>query len=72
MYAFILKIFVMTFLCPMNFLISFEICSTPKLSKQVLLLPLTYKAIHRVSIDLYPSIFITYAPYFIIGKLFLE
>ena len=46
-YAEILKkiFFFLTFLFPMNFLIYFEICSTPKLSKYVTLLSLTCKAI---------------------------
>ena len=47
-YAGILKkifFFFLTFLFPMNFLIYFEICSTPKLSKYVTLLSLTCKAI---------------------------
>ena len=33
LYACILKIFVCVFLLPINSLISFEMCSTPKLSK---------------------------------------
>ena len=56
----------------MNFLVSFGICSSPKLSKYITLLPFTYKAIQRVPIDLYSSRFITYNQSFILGKLFLE
>ena len=55
----------------MNFLISFGICSTPKLSKYILL-SFTYKAIQRAPADLNSSRFITYAPSFILGKLLLE
>ena len=36
-----------------------------------MLLPFTYKAIQSVPIDLKLSRFITYAPSFILGKLFL-
>ena len=43
-YACTLKIFVVIFLFPINFIISFGICSTPKLSKKVTL-SLTCKAI---------------------------
>ena len=59
-------------LFPMNFQISFGIYSTPKLSKYIMLFSFTYKAIQWVPIDLYSSRFITYAPSFILGKLFLE
>ena len=52
-YACILKIFVVIFLLPMNFLISFGICSTPKLSKYVIISPFTYKPIQWVPTDLY-------------------
>ena len=45
----------------MNFLISFGICSNPKLSKYVKLLAFTYKEIQRVPIDSYSSRFIRYA-----------
>ena len=62
----------MIFLFPMNFLISFRVCSTPKMSKCITLLSFTYKAIQRVPIDLNSLSFITYAPCFILGKLFLE
>ena len=44
-YACILKIFASMFLLPINFLISFGIRSTQKLSKQVTLLFNAYKAI---------------------------
>ena len=44
-YACILKIFVIMLLLPMNFLISFGMCSTPKLSKYVTLSFNEYKAI---------------------------
>ena len=48
------------------FLISFGICSTPKLSKYIMLLPFTYnKAIQRVPNDSYSSKFIKYAPFFV-------
>ena len=40
-YAFILQIFVMIFLFPMNFVISFGIYSTPKLSKYLTFLAFT-------------------------------
>ena len=53
---------VVIFLVPMNFLISFRMYSTPKVSKYVTLLPFTYKAIERVPTDLYSSRFITYVP----------
>ena len=39
-----LKVFVLMFLFLINALISFEICSTPKESKQITLLFCTYKA----------------------------
>ena len=45
----------MIFLFPMNFLISFEICSTQRLSKSIISLPFTCKAIQGVSIDLNSS-----------------
>ena len=64
--------YVTIFLFPMNFLISFGMCSTPKLSKYLMLLPFTYKAIQSGPIDSYSSRFITYAPSLILGKLFLE
>ena len=59
------------FVC-LNFLISFGICSTPKLSTYIMLLQFTYKAIKLVPIDLKSSRFITYAPSFFLDKLFLE
>ena len=71
-YACILKIFVVIFLLPINFLISFEICATPKLSKYVTLSPFTYKANQWLPIDSYSPRFITYVPSFIWSKLFLE
>ena len=71
MYVFYKYLF-STFLFPMNFLISFEICSTPKRWKYVTFVALTYKAIQRVSIDSYSSRFIIYAPSYILEKLFLE
>ena len=45
LFAFIQYIFALIFLLSLNFLISFGICSTLKLSQQVILLPLIYKAI---------------------------
>ena len=42
------KILVIIFLIPMNFLISFGICSTPKLSKYVTFSAFTHKAIQWV------------------------
>ena len=47
-YACVLLIFVIKFLFPMNFLICFGICSTPRLSKYVIFLAFTYKAIQWV------------------------
>ena len=44
-YACIPTIFVMIYLLPISFLISFGICSTPKLSKYVTLSPFTFKDI---------------------------
>ena len=55
----ILQISVLIFVLLMNFLI-FEINSTPKLSKNVTLLPFTYKALRWVPVDLYLLRFITY------------
>ena len=43
--ASILKIYVIIFLFPINFLISFGICLTPKLSKYGIFSAFTYKAI---------------------------
>ena len=45
-YACILKIFVSMFLLLIHFLISFGMCSTPKLSNYVKGLVFTYNAIH--------------------------
>ena len=56
----------------MNFLISFGICSTPKLSKYVTLLSLTCKAIQWAPTDSYSLRFIIYALPFILGELLLE
>ena len=56
----------------MNFPIFFEIWSTPKLSKDVTFLALTYKAMEPVPTASYSSRFIIYAPSFILDKLFLE
>ena len=44
-YACIVKMFAIMFLLLTSFLISFEICSTPKLSKDVIVLAFIYKAI---------------------------
>ena len=44
-YACILKIFVCMFLLSINIIISFGICSTPKLSNAVTILFTAYKAI---------------------------
>ena len=60
----------MIFLFPINLLVSFGIYSTPKLLKYVTLSP--FKAIQSVQIDLYSSNLMTFAPSFILGKLFLE
>ena len=57
----------------MNLSISLEICSIPKLSKEINLLVLTNKETQCVPVFLYSSKFITYAPFLILfGKLFLE
>ena len=55
----------------MNFLISFGICSTPKLSKYVTFSAFSY-AIHCVPVDSYSPRFVIYASSFILDKLFLE
>ena len=47
------KYFTIKFLFPMNFVITFGICSTPKLSKHVTFLTLTYKGRQWVPIDSY-------------------
>ena len=71
-YVCILKIFVIIYLLPINFLNSSGVCSTPKLSKYVTLSPFPYKAIQWVPIYLYSPRLIAYAPFFITGRLFLE
>ena len=72
-YARILKIFATTINLSTNILISFGICSTPKLSKYVTLLFNACKAIQWVPISEYSSRVITYAPSFILsGRLSLE
>ena len=60
------------FLLSRKFLIFLGICSTPKLSKHIALSSFRHNAIQRVVIDLNASQSITYAPSFILGKLFLE
>ena len=57
------------FLLPMNLLISFGICLTPKPSKYVTVLQFIYNGMWWVTIDIYSSRFITYATSFILGKL---
>ena len=57
----------MVFLLLMKFLVSFGICSTPKLQNYVALPPFTYKAIQWVPIDLYWSKLITSDPSFILN-----
>ena len=52
-----------------NALIYFRICSTQYV---LTLLFCTYKVTQRVPISEYSSIFITYAPSFILGRLSLE
>ena len=49
--ACVLKIFVMTSFLPIDHLISSGMCSTPKLSKCVTLLPLACKSTQWVPID---------------------
>ena len=71
-YACTLQIFIIMFLFPANFLVSFGVCPTLKLSKYVTLLSFIYKAIQWVPIDSYSLRFIIYVPPFILGKLFLE
>ena len=46
--------------------------STSKLPEDITLWPLTYNAIQSVSINSYLPRLITYAPSFMLGKLFLE
>ena len=61
------------FLLSINYLTSFGLCSSPKLSKEVTLLFNAYKAIQWVPVSEYSSRFITYAPLFILsGRLSLE
>ena len=61
------------FLLSINYLTSFGLCSSPKLSKEVTLLFNVYKAIQWVPVSEYSSRFITYAPLFILsGRLSLE
>ena len=50
----------------MNFLISLEICSTPKLSKYVTFSAFTCNTAQRVPIDSYSSRFKIYVPSFIL------
>ena len=72
-YACILKMFACMFLLPINFLISFGIYSTSKLSKQVTLLFQEYRAIQSVPMSECSSGFINYAPSFnLLDKLSLE
>ena len=58
----ILKIVVTIFLLPINFLFSFEMCSTPKLSNYVILLLFTSKGIQWVLINFYSSKFTSAHP----------
>ena len=69
--ACILYIFVIIFLFPLSFLVSFGICPTLKLSKYITLLPFTYKSIQWVPIDLNSSECITKTTPFIFHKSFL-
>ena len=72
-FACILKTFVIIF--SFVFLLFFDIfgkCLTAKLSIYSKLLPFTYKAIQGIPIDWNSSKFITYAPCFTLGKLFIE
>ena len=65
--------FAIMFLLLINFLTTFGICSTPKLSKYFTVLLFKYNAIQWVPISEYSSRFTTYAPSFILsGKLSLE
>ena len=65
-YTCILKTFVTAVDLSIHFLISFRICSTPKLSKLVTLLFNVYKAIQWVALSEYSSRFTTIAPSFIL------
>ena len=63
--ACILNMFVFMFLYPINLLVSLGAYSIPKLSKQLISLIFTYKAIHCVPTSAYSSKFVTYAsPFF--------
>ena len=64
-YACILKKFAIMFSLLINFLISFGICLTPKLSKYVTVLVFTYNGIQRVPISEHSSRFIKYASSFV-------
>ena len=60
------------FLCSINFSISLETCSTPKLPKQISLISLQNKAIPCILVSAYSSRLITLALSFILfGKLSL-
>ena len=51
-YACVLRIFAIMFLLLIQFFISFRMCSTPKLSKYVIVLELLYNAnFYRISIQ---------------------
>ena len=60
------------FLFSMSFIISFGISLTPKWSRYVMFSVIKYNAIQWAPLDSYWSRFITHAPSFILGKLFLE
>ena len=64
-FACILQIFVVIFLLPVIFFISFEICLIPKLLKYAILLSFTFDDIQWFPIGFYSSRFITFAPSFI-------
>ena len=63
---------VITFLLSINILISFGMCSTPKLSKYIILSRFGYNAIQGIPTDSYASRFTTYATSFVLVKLSLE
>ena len=70
--VFTVKIFFI-FLLLINLLISSGICSAPRLSRFVILLAFTYRAIQCVPVDFYSSRFTMQAPSFIVfGTLFRE
>ena len=72
-YACILKIFVVIFLLPINFLNFFgtlSMLNSMKVYQNILLF--TYKATQWLSIDWYLSRYIKYGPSFNLGKLFLK